>query len=669
MKIPVVIRNIITLSVLSLLESVHLLVLIILAVNYLSPLKYDPAVWNKYFPFLQSAIKPNHDFLFYHCWLVSAIAIYDGVLWYFRHSLQDAKLPDRLRAYMLNEAVFLFVLLFCAFKIILWGGPAWAWCLLYTVLVLSWGVRIFWPEVCKWTARAYPLVDRLVPGKWLDILMVAGIILLIFPTDAESVLARAFIQERFHHFDGVIMAPGWAFLSGCTLNVDVLCQYGLGMTTAVTKLAQAIGGLLRFWLGSFLLSAAAVLLSIKFQMFHLGVASINWVFLSVTVLRYFFDMFFLFFILHHIRNRTWGLIAACICSGISLAYMPDTGAYQWFALCVYLGFLGWEQRKISLAAYAIAPLVLSLVILRMIAGPAFFSAQFWQGASEQGSLFINGFGDLPIYTNLSQGYFFAFFMGLFIPVVYVFSLILAGAAYALDRNRRENIFVVVLCIYGLGLYHYFICRSALTSYHAVDIPFVFILLFWAKEILSRASIPMRRGVSVLIFSLTLGALLTNVFFTYYPNVLNLSRYDWSKEKEFYRQQFHFEDDANMIKRLTSPQEKAAVISNFEVKILMEADRKPFFYYLPLDYPNPLYPNNFSATCLFTFDRVKRTLDQLQTESPRYVFVDAIFYHGQLAPETYQKDVSLTMLMDYLHTYYEDSGRGKYLLALKRKGSL
>jgi hypothetical protein len=692
MRIPIVIRNIIALSVLSLLESIHLLIPVVLVVNYVSPLKYDPLVWNKYFPFLQSAIRPEREIFFYHCWLVFAVAIHAVLVWFFRKDLQDGALLRRIRAYILNEAVFLFALLFCIFKILLWNYPAWGWVLLYAVLILSWGVRIFWPEACKGTTRAYSFVDQLASGKWCDILMIAGIFMLIFPTDIESILARVFIQERFHHFDGVIMAPGWAFLSGSALNVDVICQYGIGMTAAVTKLAQSIGGfsyqnvlwvyiyatcfyfiaaflLLRFWLGSFLLAAAGILLSIKFQMFHWGVAPIIWEFLSVTVVRYFLDMFFLFFILHHIRHRSWGLWAACICSGISLAYMSDTGVYQWVALCVYLLILGWEQRKIFLAVYAIVPFFLSVVILWMIEGPALWSAAFWQGAMEQGNLFLNGLGDLPIYQNLSDGNFFAFFMGLFIPVVYVFSLILTGAQYALDRSRRENVFVVILCIYGLGLYHYFICRSAVSSYHAVDIPFVFVLCYWAREILSRTSARMRRGISLMIFSLTLGALLTNYFFTYYPNVLNIARNDFSKEKEFYRQQFNFEDDALLIKNLTSPQEKVALISSSEVKILMTANRKPFFYYFPLIYPNFMNTNAFSGTYLYTSDRVKRTLDQLQTASPRYVFVEAIFYRGQLSADIYQKNAGLTILMNYLHTYYDESAQGKYLLALKRKGTL
>jgi len=689
MKIPVVIRNVLTLSALTLLESVHLLIPIALVKNYLSPLKYDPVVWNRYFPFLQSAIRPNHDFFLYHCWLVTAISIQVLLVWCLRNSLQDAQLLRRLRAYMLNETVFLFLLLFCAFKIILWDSPAWAWFLLYAVLVISYAVRIFWPEVCKAITRVYPFLDRRVCGIWPDVLMAAGIIILIFPTDIESILARVFIQERFHHFNGVIMAPGWAYLSGCVLNVDVLCQYGIGMTVAVTKLAQAIGGfsyqnvlwvyvyatcfyfiaayfLLRFWLGSFLLAAAGVFLSIKFQMFHWGVAPLIWEFLSATVVRYFFDMFFLFFILHHIRYRTWGLWAACLCSGISLAYMPDTGGYQWVVLCVYLGFLWWEQRKVSLSMYAVIPLLLALMIMRIIVGPAFWSAMYWRGAAELGSLFLSGMGDFPIYTNLSQGYFFAFFMGLFIPVVYVFTLLMAAGSYFLDHRRRENIFLVLLCLYGLGLYHYFVYRSAPTSYHAVDIPFVFVLCYWAREISAKAPAAIRRGILILIFSLALGGLLTNYFFTYYPNVLNLCRYDWAKEKEFYRQQFHFEDDALLIKRLTSPQEKVAVFSNFDVTILMEAGRKPFFYYTPMLYPNFVNTNAFTGTVLFTKSRLNFTLEQLQTAKPQYVFVEAIFYRGQLSPEIYQKHLALTTLMQYFHAYYEEAGQGKYLLALKRK---
>ena len=33
----------------------------------------------------------------------------------------------------------------------------------------------------------------------------------------------------------------------------------------------------------------------------------------------------------------------------------------------------------------------------------------------------------------------------------------------------------VLCVYGMGLYHYYVCRSSATSYYTVCIPFVFVL--------------------------------------------------------------------------------------------------------------------------------------------------------------------------------------------------
>ena len=39
----------------------------------------------------------------------------------------------------------------------------------------------------------------------------------------------------------------------------------------------------------------------------------------------------------------------------------------------------------------------------------------------------------------------------------------------------------ILSLYGLATYHYYIGRSAPTSYYVVCIPYVFILGFWAQR--------------------------------------------------------------------------------------------------------------------------------------------------------------------------------------------
>ena len=48
--------------------------------------------------------------------------------------------------------------------------------------------------------------------------------------------------------------------------------------------------------------------------------------------------------------------------------------------------------------------------------------------------------------------------------------------------------------------------------------------------------------------------------------------------EYYRSHFDFQQDAALIDRLTKPDERVALISSFETKILIQAKRAPFFYH-------------------------------------------------------------------------------------------
>ncbi len=697
---PVALRNILGLSGLVLVESLHVLILIVTVFNFF-PITIAPEVWQRYFQFLYSAIKPEREMLFYRLWILCAIAGQVIMLWWFRKKLEDPELLRRARAFALNETVFLFLLLFCVFKGLLYPDQAWIKWLFYVGLGASWAVRIFWPEVRKAAGRIYPIITRPVPAIAFNAAMIIGIIILIYPVDIEAVLARVFIQERFYHFDAVMMSPAWTLLTKGTLNIDVTSMYGITITNMVLTLSQWIGGFsyanvlkvfiyltiayfigaflfLRFWLGSFLIAAAGTFLAIKFQMFHWGVAPIIWEFFSATVVRYLFDIVFLACILHHIRFGSWGLWAACICSGISLAYMIDTGTYQWLALCAYVALLLWERSykekkdiwsQWQLAAVCLIPFGLAALVLRVLGGPAVFTGEFWRNGLEQANAFLNGQGALPIYTNLSQGHFFAFFMGLFIPVVYVFSLLLAAAACMLGRARREFLFVVVLCVYGLGTYHYFVCRSALSSYHAVDIPFVFLLCFWLREGLMRLSADLRRILSMAVFVLSLGALLTNALFTYYPNLLNLGGYDNAREKAYFREHFHFEEDAALIDRLTSPDAKVPLISNMETKILMEARRRPFFYYFPMIYSNFTNMDTFNRTHMYTTDRLARILTQLETLKPEYIFVEERMMDRKAAEQYFQDQDAFAILMGYVQKKYEQVEKGKYLFALRRKGGI
>jgi hypothetical protein len=194
-------------------------------------------------------------------------------------------------------------------------------------------------------------------------------------------------------------------------------------------------------------------------------------------------------------------------------------------------------------------------------------------------------------------------------------------------------------------------------------------MFWARKILSKAAPKLRHGILMGMFLASLGALLTNPLFTYYPNVFNLARPDWIPYKQFYSQEFHFEKEAQLIDSLTSPQEAVGLISSFDVEILMEAKRKPFFYYFPMLHSHFMNEDIFEVPYVNTQARMAKTLGQMEQAKPKYVFVEAKLFRGLLSRQYYEHFVSLRILMDYLHEHYEEYAQGRYLLALRRKGPL
>ena len=143
-------------------------------------------------------------------------------------------------------------------------------------------------------------------------------------------MARNFIGEQFHHNDSFIMGPGWAYLSGQTLDVDIISQYGIGFVVVISRLAQLFGGfsyehvmavmvmgtilyylawyfLIRRWLGSMIAGIAVMLLAIKWQMFHTGVFPFVFTYGSATPMRFVYDVIYFWCLWMHIKtgHKKW----------------------------------------------------------------------------------------------------------------------------------------------------------------------------------------------------------------------------------------------------------------------------------------------------------------------------------------------------------------------------
>ena len=183
------------------------------------------------------------------------------------------------------------------------------------------------------TSRRNARILRVFGDCFFTLLIVA----IIYLPDPQGVLAKMFVGEQFHHITSFIMAPAWAYVSGCTLDVDVISRYGVGLPVILATLAKTLGGFnylnmlsvimwisiiyyvlcyvfLRVWLKSLTLAIAAILVGIKTQMFFTLSVPQPLTYPSGTPARFMFDILFFFFVWGHIcrQKRVFLWLAAFV---------------------------------------------------------------------------------------------------------------------------------------------------------------------------------------------------------------------------------------------------------------------------------------------------------------------------------------------------------------------
>jgi len=139
-------------------------------------------------------------------------------------------------------------------------------------------------------------------------------------------------------------------------------------------------------------------------------------------------------------------------------------------------------------------------------------------------------------------------------------------------------------------------------------------------------------------------------------------------KDFFDREFDFGQDAALIAGLTAKEDKVPLISSFETRILIQADRKPFFYYFPFVDPRPMHMRMFDMTELWAMGRLTRTMHQLQEQRPTYIFMEKIML-AQSVPQYYEYLYpDLLVILNYIHQNYVSYKQGHYLVAMKLTGA-
>lgn len=527
----------------------------------------------------------------------------------------------------------------------------------------------------------------------LDILIPLFIAVIVFVPNREGVIAQIFTQDAFHHFDTFVASPAWAATKGNILNVDTYTQYGFGMPVLVSTLSAALGGVtyenillslvglaivylwsvyifLRKWFRNVVIAALGTVLVLKFQMFSNSAADpIIWRYPSTTVVRYLFDTLFFIFILLHRRHqqRRYLFVTGALC-GVAVVYLTDSGVYLTAAYYAYvlLTFLSDREKKalwIDLVCLAL-PVVSAAVYLFAVVGPGIFQPAFWNNFSDFIRLTNAGWGAMPVTTFLEQKRYLNVFMGFIMCIVYVFTVLSVTGLLYRRIIHREHVLAVVVAVYGLGTFHYFIARSAPDNIPVVSIPFIFLICYWLYFTALHFRERIKSVHLAVLLLMAFAGLLTTRAFLQYPNIFNLSGKTFVQERANMKDQFYSPKDIELIKALTRPDEKVCLFSTLETAVLMAANRRPQFYYFPIMFPRSFKMRDFGGTALFTHERFDKTIDDFESQKPRYVFIEKKFLGG-LPSLYYIRYEVLRELLAYLDTHYRIVAGGEYLVALKR----
>jgi hypothetical protein len=701
-------------------------------------------------PEWQYVVRPERDALLFHCFVFLALMAQAAGIWSYRRKIIQPSFVRGVLPYFTAELLWTALMLCASFNIIVYDQRPWLAKGVFVALALGAMLsKIFWPEFKIWGEQFISKMLAWPFGVKANILAGAGLVLLLYVPDAKAVLARMFLGDQLHHFDTSYMAPAWAFTHGCVLNVDVMTEYGVGIPILMAWFARFMGGLdythafmfllwgtilyfvlcyvfLRLWLRSLGIAVAGTLLAIKFQMFHFGISPFVFTLPSATVIRYFWDIFFFLFLLGHLRSlRKRYLFAAAVCCGAQIFCMTTCGYCLTIAFMAYIAsfLIVGELRKLVcknildyvgfISFIAVIPASL-FFFLGLTQGHYLWTREFWFNMQEFNNYFLSGFGLMPMYETIQNKEVLAGFMGFFIPVVYLGTFLVTAGLVYWGKTQRDDLMAAILSLYGMAIYHYYIGRSAPTSYYVVCIPYVFILGFWINKWIANKAQQPRRSVLLCLLAAVLYALLTNHNYLAYPNMLNVSRNpivdpmvvnplpdghsyfnqnvskvtdadrvavnslgekdegikfekDFKTDadlKKYFDEEFDFSQDARLIASLTKPTEAVALLSGFEIRMLMQADRKQFFYYSPILVARPMRMRSFPISAMYTFDHAKRTLKQLEDARPEYLFMEKIFLEAQGFKNF--KDASLVMVLNYIFEHYAPDKEGRYLVAMKRK---
>jgi len=473
----------------------------------------------------------------------------------------------------------------------------------------------------------------------------------------------------------------------------------------------------------------AIFLGLRLHFFNLETFPFIFTYPQVTPLRFFWDsVFFLMLILHTQTGRMRWLYGASAVAGFYVFYITGEGLYTLASFYVFLilreAFIIWKNsttlRRLEIREIIflfLLPWIVLLTSLWIVEGHHLFEGVFWFNQLEYIRYYEAGNSSQPMLGNLVDPFVIQAAMAFVWPVVYLTIFVLFLGRLMQRTLKNDGLVMAAACVFLLISFHYHaMLANNMPSYLRNGVVIAMVLVFLVKEITAgwgqyhQRLAKLACGVAIAI------ATVTTHQFLLHPNIFNFSRNPMTHpvinqapvgrssyfshlfisypdafklpvnglgEKEemlvtendfaddgqlraFFDKETDYTKDVALIRSLTSREDKVPLVSSFENLILMQADRRPFFYTYFMVNSQPRRMRKFPVTVLYTKQNLQREIDRIEHQKPTYIFVESTYLVSPI-PQAYLYDnEDLVDLLAYIFNHYEVYQRGEFLAALKRK---
>jgi len=587
---------------------------LLLAVQFLAVVIYVysfipfSAFWSD--PFFKG-VEPSRDALFYVVFVVTSIVLMAlGVKWVLLR-LDNSDTRRKFKLWLGLESVWCFLMVFCFFKWTTYRYPFWnilpyensTWlqpffCVVCALAALS---KIFFPEIERFYSHQKSFLSIKAYPPWysmaLQVGFIVGVGVLLYIPRPQDVVGLALVWDQWNHLDAL---AGWFIRHGWFLGYEAIIQI-----LVILAMVYIVGlfYFIRVWLKSWSLGLIGALLTIKMGMFYYGASPCIWINPANTFL-----------------SHGWDIV-----------------------LFFGLWFVSWKYPK---NFNAVVLLIGAVLVVGWFKSNGYMEAL--------------GLDNQPLMAPLRVRQFFPYFMGYFVPVFYVFNLlVLMGKKDT--QNALSFRMPIIFCIYGLMIFVDYLEHPAIGYYGSLMVPAILIMLWWLKQLLSSSTLLARRGIYVGGILLVTGALLTNRLMLIYPNSIFQNKDRFTSERMTFEHFDAIEKSAALIRQLTQEDQRVVLLSNFETTILMQAHRQPLFRDFPVMFSSS--NNDPGGLKLQTKKQCLELIDSITDENALYVFVDQRLL--ALSPQVLGNS-GLGSVLGYLRNHYQIYAHQGFLVALQRR---